>query len=118
MRMRRLLAVVAALSLLCTVGGSAASSKNCLALRGEQDTEVESPSGIQVRVFGTNRCSEDLSGYDCRFKVSVLSSGRGVIGTQTGHFYGTIAAGETAETILFVTCDPTRVGSIEVNDRD
>jgi hypothetical protein len=104
---------------LCTLSGvAAASSKNCLALRAEQDTSVESPSGIQVRVYGTNRCSEDVSGNGYRFKVSVLSSGRGVIGTQTGHFYGTIASGETAETILFVECDPSRVGSIEVTERD
>jgi len=118
MAIRLLWAVVAAVALLFATAGTVTSSRSCLALRGEQDTNVESTGGIQVRVYGTNRCSEDIPGNEYRFKVSVLSSGRGVIGTQTGHFYGTIAAGETAETIVFVVCDPERAGSIEVTERD
>lgn len=118
MAIRSLWAVVATVTLLFATAGASASSKSCLGLRGEQDTNVESTGGIQVRVYGTNRCSEDVVGSEYRFKVSVLSSGRGVIGTQTGHFYGTIGSGETSETIVFVVCDPERVGSIEVTERD
>jgi hypothetical protein len=88
--------------------------KECLDLSARQEHDVSSPSGIRVIVAGRNHCSEDLDGDRCRFRVKILGSGNAVIATQSGTFGGTIASHGSAESLVFVVCDPERVRSVAV----
>ncbi len=110
----KLLATAAAVLVLSSALLRGADPRECLGLSARQDQDVTSPSGIRVTVVGRNHCAEDLDGDRCRFRVKVLGTGNAVIATQSGSFGGTIAAHGSAETIVFVLCDPERVRSIAV----
>jgi hypothetical protein len=92
----------------------AANPKDCVDLSARQDNDVSSPSGIRVTINGYNRCSEDMDGYRCRFRVDAIGPGGKVIASQSGTFGGTLAPGGRAETKVFVVCDPERVRYITV----
>lgn len=92
------------------------SPERCLDLRASKDEATMVAPGIQVVVTARNSCTEDFPGSQVRFKVTVRSrgGGGGVAGTHNGRFQGTIAAGGSAETKVFVECDPERAGAVEV----
>jgi hypothetical protein len=100
--------------LLAVASSRAADHRECLDLAAKQDQDITSPSGVLVTVTGRNRCSEDLDGHRCRFKVKALGAGNAVIATQSGSFGGTVAPHASVETKVFVLCDPDRVRSIAV----
>ena len=95
----------------------AAEPKDCLDMNAKIDNDVSSPSGVRVTITGRNHCSEDLDGYDAKFKVLAIGSGGSTIATQNGRFGGTIPSHGQAETKVFVACDPDRLRSIRVEHR-
>ena len=94
-----------------------AEPKDCLTLDARIDNDISSPSGVRVTITGRNNCSEDLDGYDAKFKVQAIGMGGAAIATQNGRFGGTIAPHAQAETKVFVACDPERVRSVRVEHR-
>lgn len=118
MSINRTRARIATLGLvLAALGLLAASPKDCLQLSASEDSDVHSPSGVRVTVRGYNRCSEDLNGTDCRFRVDAVGPGGNVLASQSGQFGGSVAPGARVETKVFVVCDPDRVRSIRVEAR-
>ena len=69
---------------------------------------------MRVTVTAHNHCQEDVDGGAIAFKVRALGTGGSQIASQTGTFGGTIQGGATAETKVFVVCDPERVRSVSV----
>ena len=111
--MRALIFTVAlALALEATAG--AANPKDCFSLSVSQDQDVSSPSGIRATITGRNQCGESVDGPKVWFKVKVIDRGNSIIGSQQGHFGGTVAAGASTETKVFVVCDPYKVSSVSV----
>jgi hypothetical protein len=92
----------------------AADPRDCLQLSASEDTDVHSPSGVRVTINGYNRCSEDLNGNDCRFRVEAIGPSGNVIASQSGRFGGSVGPGARVETKVFVVCDPERVRSVRV----
>lgn len=103
--------------LLSTLPAFAADPKDCLALNARIDNDVSSPSGIRVTVSGRNHCSEDLDGYEARFKVLAIGPTGSAIATQNGRFGGSISPHAEVETKVFVACDPDRVRSVRAEAR-
>ena len=101
---------------LLLVAGSlqAGSAKECTDLAARIDTDVSSPAGVRVSITARNHCQEDIDGSDVAFRVKALGSGGGALASQYGRFGGSIAPGKTAETKVFVVCDPDRVRSVTV----
>jgi len=110
----RSLITTAALMLALEASVGAANPKDCFALSASQDQDVSSPSGIRVTITGRNQCGESVDGSEVWFKVKVIDRGNSVIGSQQGHFGGTVAPGGSTETKLFVVCDPYKVTSVSV----
>jgi hypothetical protein len=92
----------------------AANPKDCVNLSARQDSDVSSPSGIQVTINGYNHCSEDIDGSAVQFRVNAIGTSGGAIARQSGRFGGTITPGGRVETRVFVVCDPERVRSVTV----
>ena len=104
----------AALGLLFASCLFAANPTDCVNLSARQDTDVSSPSGIQVTINGYNHCSEDIDGSATHFRVNAIGPSGTAIAKQSGSFGGTITPGGRAETRVFVVCDPERVRSVTV----
>jgi len=111
--MRTLIATVA-LALALEAAAGAANPKDCFALSASQDQDVSSPSGIRVTVTGRSQCSDSVDGSQVWFKVKATDRSGKVIGSQQGHFGGTIAPGGSTDTKVFVVCDPYSVSSVSV----
>ena len=95
----------------------AGTAKECTDLSARIDNDVSSPSGVRVSITARNHCQEDIDGSDVSFRVKVVGSGGGVLGSQSGNFGGSIGPGHTAETKVFVVCDPDRARSVTVDPR-
>ena len=111
--MRTLIATVA-LTLALGASASAANPKDCFTLSVSQDQDVSSPSGIRVTVTGRSQCSESVEGSQVWFKVTAIDRSSKPIGSQQGHFGGTVAPGGSTDTKVFVVCDPYNVRSVSV----
>jgi hypothetical protein len=110
----RLLAAVALGFLLCAAPLRAGTAKECTDLAARIDNDVSSPSGVRVSVTARNHCQEDVDGSEVAFKVKALGGGGNPIASQYGSFGSSIRPGATAETKVFVVCDPERVRSVTV----
>lgn len=113
----RLLAAAALGFFLCADPLRAGTAKECTDLAAKIDNDVSSPSGVRVTITARNHCQEDIEGGEVAFKVKALSSGNAVVASQRGNFGGSISPGATAETKVFVVCDPDRVRSVKVEAR-
>jgi len=111
--MRTLIATVA-LMLTLEAAAGAANPKDCFALSVSQDQDVSSPSGIRVTVTGRNQCSDSVDSSQVWFKVKVGDRAGKAIGSQQGRLGGTVAAGASTDTKVFVVCDPYAVSSVTV----
>jgi hypothetical protein len=111
----RTLIVTVVLAIALEASAGAANPKDCFTLSVSQDQDVSSPSGIRVTVTGRSQCSESVDGSQVWFKVKATDRSSKVIGSQQGRFGGTVAPGGSAETKVFVVCDPYNVSSVSVD---
>jgi hypothetical protein len=110
----RLLAAAAVLLLLGAAPLQAGTAKECTNLAARIDNDVSSPSGVRVSISAYNRCSDNVDGSEVGFTVKALAAGGAVVGSQRGSFGGSIAPGTTAQTKVFVVCEPDGVRSVTV----
>ena len=99
---------------LAAAAAAGANPKDCLDLSASQDSDVSSPTGVQVTVTGRNHCADSVDSSRAWFTVHAIDRGNHVIGSQGGTFGPVLAPGGSAETRVFVVCDPDKVGSVRV----
>ena len=91
--------------------------QSCLSLEAAPNrVEVYGASGpaVQLAVRARNRCGRNFSGPRTYFRVSAIAPGGFELASATGHFDGNIPAWGSAETLVAVVCDPTRVAQYRV----
>jgi len=78
--------------------------------------EVYGKSGpaVQLAVRTRNRCGRAFSGRHTYFRVYATAPGGFTLSSATGRFDGTIPAWGSAETLIALDCDPTRVARYRV----
>jgi hypothetical protein len=89
-------------------------AKRCLEFSASINTTqpVERPFSILADVFVKNTCDLNFPGEHVWATVAVRGDSAGVIGSDFGHFSGTITPYGSAQTMLEIQCDPTAARSL------
>jgi len=94
--------------------------ESCLTLEATPNrVEVYGASGpaVQLIVRARNRCAIAFSGRVTYFRAYATAPGGFDLATAAGRFDGTIPAWGSAETLIALECDPTRVARYRVEIR-